>query len=150
MGKYLYNGALLPDIETVYTPEVQKTHPYVVIFYSDSLTVFSYKSYCSTAPFVCSSAGYLENLGEVLEATCAKTSDVWEEFVPYESWAQWIIRPKWCNHDILNSDGTLYLAASEPVPVTATVPKVSPQLAFTIGKQLGRRIFHGSVSSESS
>lgn len=28
---YLYNGVKLPDINSVYTPELQKTHPYAVI-----------------------------------------------------------------------------------------------------------------------
>ena len=30
--------------------------------------------------------------------------------------------PIWTNHDILNEDGSLYLAASDPVPVTSAQP----------------------------
>lgn len=38
---------------------------------------------------------------------------------------------KWSNFDIYNEDGTLYLAASEPVPV-GSAPEVEP-IALTMG-----------------
>ena len=41
----------------------------------------------------------------------------------------------WSNYDILDEDGTLYLAASEPVPVTAQNPA-----AMLAGFQLGAAI----------
>lgn len=52
----------------------------------------------------------------------------------------------WSNHDILNSDGTLYLAASEPVPIVPTPP--SAQTAFCIGEAFGRLI-RDSISAQS-
>lgn len=37
----------------------------------------------------------------------------WEERSPFDT----PITPTWANHDVMNSDGTLYLAASEAVPI---------------------------------
>ena len=41
-----------------------------------------------------------------------------------------VYRPFWTNHDILTSDGTLYLAASDPVPVTTINPSALLQWFF--------------------
>lgn len=44
----------------------------------------------------------------------------------------------WANYDVLNADGTLYLAASEPVPVTTTAP-IDPA-AMMMGVLAGKKI----------
>lgn len=41
--------------------------------------------------------------------------------------------PVWANHDVLNEDGTLYLAAGDPVPVSTIDPK-SLMMGWRVGQ----------------
>ena len=43
----------------------------------------------------------------------------------------------WSNHDILNEDGSVYLAASDPIPLSTFTPDL---ISMTMGWLVGRRI----------
>lgn len=108
---WLYNGVRLPKL-----PEWDKTvYPYAVIAFIDAGPIYrvyfcadkctvtgvnaSYK-----APYV-----WYQGAGDVWEykGETADTSNVILSMVT----------PIWANHDVYREDGSLYLAASEPVPV---------------------------------
>ena len=42
MANYLYNGIELPDIYTVYTPEIQKEYPFLYLTYAHIGSWYSY------------------------------------------------------------------------------------------------------------
>lgn len=134
---YLYNGAELPALPKL-------SHPYAFI-----TRILNYYTLYTTET---TEHGYNSSNNWSLTAIPSHTlnEQKWKNIDNAAETNPSIVYVIWANFDIIAEDGTLYLAASEPVPVYPTVPKVSPQLAFTIGKQLGRRIFHGSVSAESS
>lgn len=128
---YSFNGVVLPTL-----PEWDKeTYPYAVIYgygtgYAVTITDKPLKLY-----------GF-DDEGELFAAqdysatnkvyTHYKTSYLndgssgWSEFPSYDLLVYGLYLRKyttdepnqiWSNHDILNEDGTLYLAASDPIPV---------------------------------
>lgn len=107
---YLYNGVRLPDIYTVYTPEVQKTHPNVLIGYG---AVYGYKD--MVFMFASSIEETVDEEGEISSIGLANT---W--YLADGEWVKdaglMIINPFWSNYDILYND-TVYLTASDPVSV---------------------------------
>lgn len=127
---YLYNGVRLPDIYSVYTPELQEQYPYVVISYFDvqmtggvlyfrMLYALSEAEYgvndagdrvVSLANAFIKSAGAVDSSGNTLS---------WKAFDDPETAVGLALDSSllWSNFDILNSDGTVFLAASDPIPV---------------------------------
>lgn len=118
---YLYNGVQLPDINTVWTDK--ETYPYAVI------RQMADGSYCL---YLCSAVA---TYGKTLVSYYAKYP-TGSYCISYncsgDSWisdTQWLPSSStitvgdsnnpamWSNHDIMNTDGTTYLAASDPVPV---------------------------------
>lgn len=111
---YLYNGVRLPDINAVWTDKT--AYPYAVIAQFDVIAM-----YLSTKPF------YVDASGELCIAEVGPMSI----YVNDSGWqlAETIIDCPanepifgadavfWASADILNTDGTTYLASSEPVPV---------------------------------
>lgn len=131
MANYLYNGVELPAL-----PEWDKeTYPYAVIWiafvtnaiYLDILKEFDF-----------SSAGILHTTKEdSLFALCS--GDSWSEFKASTSDSQIVgSQIKWTNTDILNEDGSVYLAASDPIPVNPA-PTLDPT-SLLMGWQVGNRI----------
>lgn len=112
MPRYLYNGIELPQL-----PEWDKTaYPYA----------FMYKIIGTHYGFVVSDTTTYYKEGSVYVGNtmaCAVTPDSFvsptadNELTGFEKYGSVF----WSNHDILNSDGTLYLAASEPVPIVQHV-----------------------------
>lgn len=103
---WLYNGVRLPKL-----PEWDKeTYPYAVLVEHNSAT--PYWLAVSTTAFV-------NNLGLCqVKGDCRVfpfKNDVWGEIETFSGLS--IPLPFWTNTDFLNRDGTLYLAASEPIPV---------------------------------
>lgn len=113
---YLYNGVRLPGL-----PEWDRVaYPYAVIVHGNSI----YGLYCSTEPAYCKS-GSLINKGGVyapylyfghydtkgwVGGNVVNTSDM--TFM--------VDKPIWSNHDMIDvasANGTVGLAASEPVPI---------------------------------
>ena len=126
---YLYNGVRLPKL-----PEWDKeTYPYAVIGYMVNLKV-AYL-FCGEVEFKIS-VGTLGSPDTVFLHPTATTTILiysyehgqsgWTEIPPLKSeYAEyevvWSATPNnyfaWANHDVLNEDNTVYLIASEPIPV---------------------------------
>ena len=118
--KYLYNGVELPAL-----PEWDKEkYPYAVIIYGNSLNPKSVTFYVSKE-IVVQKPDY-DGVKLVFERDYMKTTGTtysddfaWGELKqPTSTSSPYINYAIWANTDIYNPDGTLYLAASEPVPVT--------------------------------
>ena len=115
---YAYNGVELPDINTVWTDK--ESYPYAGIASMNDGTY--YLSAFAKEPYISSDNLYLMTPEEqtyknwTLSDTGIWTdeSDVTVTSVILElSYAN----TKWASFDVLNADGTVYLAASEPVAV---------------------------------
>ena len=141
MANFLYNGVELPDINTVWTDKT--AYPYAIITsfdaalvgYSGSSTIYlldasgvahynnngvCYKNppylscswFCSYDPNVCS---YLSGMG--LPITVGEWGGSSPSDIGSGSAQSVVGTVFWSNADILNTDGSVYFAASEPVPV---------------------------------
>lgn len=118
-GTCLYNGVELPDINTVWTDK--ETYPYAVIV-KRLIARMYYLYFSQNAPTVTNSV--ISITGDSLYyhtyisggtewAGGSSVSDVsWELGTAMND-----SQVKWSNHDILNTDGTVYLAASDPIPL---------------------------------
>lgn len=114
-----YNGVPLPDIETVWTDEVKAECPYAMQF---DMGEYGYALYLTNViPTV---NGDTTTMMNVNYSAYLLSDGVWtlgnsetdgNTNIPF--------MPFWTSHDILNSDGTTYLAASDPV-LTYTDPDV--------------------------
>lgn len=101
-----YVGAVLPKL-----PEWDReAYPYAVIFQRGG-----HGLRCASKPWVWTGLMF-DSDGKAIEAYCSMSADVWGEFEKLST-ADRVSGFFWTNHDILNSDGTVYLAASAPIPV---------------------------------
>lgn len=133
MVNYLYNGVELPAL-----PEWDKeTYPYAnIIFFEDSMGKY-YKLTASAEPVSGVSAdGYFSGFSGVAVQKWGvfDYETAWEEATLNNTKGNII----WANHDISTEDGTLYLAATEPVPVGGGEP-IDPT-SFMQGYIVGRRL----------
>lgn len=142
MGNYLYNGIKLPDINTVWTDK--ETYPYAYITASTSprrliLTATNKKVMRTNGTCMVTATSSYDNY-TVYELTDG-------EWVSGTYSGSFIA--VWCSEDlyyssVLSDDtdsdlaGTLYLAASDPIPVTAA-PAPDP-FWMTMGWMVGRMI----------
>ena len=128
---YLYNGVgPLPDIYSVYTPEVQKSHPFALIktgiFNSGyMLYLFGKDAYYYDNNGSWFFGGNSDNPVPGYSSTYDESSGTWGELVHHDTWnvnvgglTATLGDILWANFDVLKKDGTLYLAASDPVPVS--------------------------------
>ena len=128
---YLYNGVRLTDINTVYTDELKVKKPYAVIVDNSDGTYFMY---CFTAPLTAVEIDGTIKLFVLPPETyptysysCRHYKDgVWEKPIAFSDMTNNNNKGKddsfwrgafWANYDILNEDGSVYLSASEPIPV---------------------------------
>lgn len=142
---YLYNGVLFPKV-----PEVEG-HPYSLVNRSTSGGETYAHFYAATTPVF-----YNRNTGSVLNPLCVQNDGT---VVHYgmnskDGETEWVFRDTkdlvsgdsfagvgivnyliWSNHDIFNEDGTLYLAASDPIPVNPPNPT-----AMMMGYMVGQAI----------
>lgn len=140
MGKYLYNGVSLSEIPTV------GGCPYSLIVNADGVYLVSLSGQKTEA----------YNTGSVMLSTSGQTFKYEDGQWVKTSWTSFpsVYPLIWTNYDLYyktvdsygDLSGTLYLAASEPVPIVPTPP--SPQTAFCIGKAFGRLI-RDSISAQS-
>lgn len=132
MGNYLYNGIELPDINTVWD---KTKYPYAVIFgtaQSAKFVVYSTKPTASVlyeggaTYYGTYKTGICDNFkfasGEdstwVDDPSAASSKD--PSSALYATYYRSTLRNvTWANHNVYDLDGTLYLAASEPVPVVS-------------------------------
>ena len=137
MANYLYNGAELPDIDTVWTDK--EAYPYAFIQTTTNggacLRLSSGIPYCDGTYIRgenISYKGYDFFAGETVWAFYKTTANYTGPYFGIE-------HSLWASADILNEDGTVYLAASEPVPVgnNITIPdKASFMLGYLTGQRL--------------
>jgi hypothetical protein len=114
---YLYNGIKLPDVGGVRTDKI--TYPNAtMVGYTDGDKILL----LSTAPL------YKGRHGATIPAGASAigykvVGDAWEQYNTWEpseydsSYTAWGSNIWWASYDLLNEDGSVYLAASEPVPV---------------------------------
>lgn len=146
MPRYLYNGVELPAL-----PEWDKeTYPYVVmttmmqggVVYGVRIVAYSepmhlvlnnsgvgsdyYLGVVAGNPFLTTGSWYLSS---------DTTPEFTEKTLTYDY--LYTKEPHWANYDVLNRDGTLYLAASDPIPVSSFTPD---PISMTMGWLVGRRI----------
>lgn len=115
-GYALYNGVELPDINTVWTDKA--TYPYAYILHRTETDQYIF---AAGAVEGYSNNSYFLNLGK--PHICAILSDgEWGESTIYnpsydgvacysDSWGSLV----WCNHNLCNENGSVYLAASAPI-----------------------------------
>lgn len=118
MTSYLYNGIELPAL-----PETDK--PYVVIF--RGVTGAYYLKLSDTA-ITTDSDGNAVNPQYIANGT-----ESWSENTVITVTGEVI----WTNYDVYTTDGTLYLSASDPIPVGTPI---TDPLSFMMGWQLGQRL----------
>lgn len=113
---WLYNGVRLPGL-----PVWDRVkYPYAFIGYD---LLMGYMLYILPVPLIAYLSGNVEAVGKpgsFIEYKGAEYyENAWGELVTFYMQSDAGITPKpiWSNYDILNEDGTLYLAASDPVPV---------------------------------
>ena len=143
---YLYNGVELPAL-----PEWDKTvYPNLIIYYDNGAN--QYRIVATDVPMVYgyeSSIGKYSvhghyNSGKKSWMRAEYNDGEWTEFVTItNSSATTLVYcdgdAVWTNHDILNeNDDTIYLAASDPIPVT-TAPSVDP-LSLLMGWRMGNAV----------
>jgi len=162
MGNFLYNDVgPLPDIRSVYTPELQSKYPNACIVYYETQGL--YHLYATQVPgyvywivvkgeFVSLGDGLSQYLKAELDASSSEWVDKSPEYTDPETSggysANFDVKAfVWSNHDIYYPDdyshdpalaGTLKFAASEPVPV-GIAPKIDP-FSMTMGWLAGSRI----------
>ena len=127
---YLYNGVRLPKL-----PEWDKAkYPYAVLAYGTGESVPYWVYFCEKQPYINSDDEIVinEKTGGTLVSPTG-TSAIYYRYYNLEDTVGWednstpasLLSPItlektnvfWCSADILNTDGTVFLAASEPVPV---------------------------------
>lgn len=151
MASYLYNGVELPAL-----PEWDKTvYPYAVIMrakdYEQYPSAFEGEYYliCSVSKFVFTHPSFNQYGGIDVDKGTALMS----LYTPTEGDINWqspqmvtwdkgftedIVDYVWCNPEISREDGTIYLAASDPIPVNPA-PALDPT-SLLMGWQVGNRI----------
>lgn len=132
---YLYNGVELPALPFL------DTYPYVVMYQSvnsstgEVVAPYLYQFFCSESPIYLTTASNNGELVIYMEVPCShynyyldgytnSNGDTgWVQGITNKNWGGTYIKYCdfiWANHDVLNVDGTVYLAASDPVPVSSS------------------------------
>jgi hypothetical protein len=128
MANYLYNGVKLPDINTVWTDK--ETYPYVCITYTRMYDAYHFRR--STSPIYFNGTGFVFSAHRYSYAS----GETWKgDINPNDDLLDDTSDMIWTNADILNEDGTVFLAASDPIPV----PTYDPE-ALSQGYLVGCRI----------
>ena len=141
MAEKLYNGVKLPALPIVEGYD----YSYMTSQWVDDS---GYKlMLCSSRVHMNGILGYpvpMDDVSDLLIYYSDGTSE-WELSGEYSGIAPnsllWIMDGSlifWTNTDILNEDGTLYLAASDPIPVTITAP-IDPT-SLLMGYRVGQMI----------
>lgn len=126
-GTYLYNGQEFPDINSVWTDK--ETYPYALITRSNNtlwlLTAVPYWFYDYSKNYYY--GFYLDGNSRVSyklsdDGTEWSYSNKQTSTSAFFYWTQSNIL--WASFDILNSSGSVYLAASDPVATGATSPTI--------------------------
>lgn len=112
MEYYLYNGVKCPAL-----PDIAEDYPYVFITGGDVISVVR----AGKNPAIIKTIYGTENVcfeGGSIWFTYDSTNERWRE--PIDATSEYVTTPValiWSNHNICKEDGSVYLPASEPVPV---------------------------------
>ena len=141
MENYLYNGVELPDINTVYNTDnsmaTPTRFPYVSIYKDTNekyylignSTKFTYDNGISGGSYSYHFRFELVNDIWTLRQSNPSSPDTNTFFISWTTGTG-----IWSNHDILKTNGTVYLAGSEPVPVGGnTFDTRSFQIGIAVG-----------------
>ena len=119
---YLYNGVRLPKLPLWDT----STYPYAYISYQPKYRHYSVD--CSTTPAYYEPNGAWGPCFSIRNPSigCGLFTD-WSNWLTFDNDGGFLIGMEspdeddttlvWCNHDVTYDDGTVFLAASDPVPV---------------------------------
>lgn len=139
MANYLYNGVDVPAL-----PERDaETFPYIVLWQGTAEHPFNVY-YCQSPPIIDSDGKIVyasSALGKCQAYSYWTTDDMgWVGPTNYTAFAGLTTDPTgvfWTNADILNPDGSVFLAASDPIPVGGE--PIDPT-SFMQGYIVGRRL----------
>ena len=118
MANFLYNGVELPDINTVWTDK--ETYPYVYIAYRPSMALYGLTLSNVSISIDSGSSNYVADTNGNI-AIYALQNGEWKLNSTSPITAGQVVGTVagspmiWCNHNILNEDGSVYLAASTPI-----------------------------------
>ena len=143
---YLYNGWEFPALPKLdddkkeafkYALIIAKDQRGAVMFFDTPVYFNGYELGNTNLPKVAAHEDFA-----ILSKSYTSESNAWgTDFTEnqYSASGTWFSRPIiWANFDILNADGSVYLAASEPVPVGSVTAR-NPA-AMLMGFQLGTAI----------
>lgn len=143
----LYNGVLLPDIESVWTDKYKQSYPFLSIELVPSENIYklwflnSQLSPDNSNNYFYTRTGYLAysfKIGSTDDWAIADrgTNNTSRILIGYSG--NTII---WTNHDLLNTDGSIYLAASAPVdPNAPTFTPADFAKWFLLGQSVRRGV----------
>lgn len=166
MAYYLYNGVELPDIYSVYTPEVQKTHPYAYVFsgilghslYASPIPLYRtvYIRDDTTEEYGASITALGRPEGQLISWSTYYTPDEWSNmresplatFGPATEYLIWSKTDVMCaeahtpdgslNFEYIQTD-ELFMKGSAPIPVGGTSEPIDPT-SMLLGFQVGQAI----------
>lgn len=126
--RYLYNNIALPAL-----PDWDKeTYPYAVIVRNEDVSPGYWFVASESTYAVTESNGFMPSVrGDDVQYLYDVDTQTWTESEMSMYAAPCV---KWANYDVYDTDGTLYLAASEPVPVTS--PYIDPK-SLLMGYRVG-------------
>lgn len=122
-----YEGVVAPPIDTVWTVERKETHPYAVYFNSgssESLHLLRTVEYANT--LTGERALKLPSRNDVDELCYKHKNGEWVYVDTSNAVSLRLVLEylKWTSFDLINEDGTVYLPASMPIPVSGVVDEI--------------------------
>lgn len=134
MADYLYNGEKFPDIYTVYTPELQEEYQCAFILFDAGAhrLVFA-----NEVPSCLTFSPYLYVNSENMQYELSADTGDWIFLDENGGFTINKLALKWTSHDILNNDGSVFMATSAPIPVGGE--PIDPT-SMLMSWQLGARI----------
>lgn len=114
---WLFNGVRLPDISGVWDGKYYADPiPYGAIFLCDD-SIFPYRFVASNAPFVHVDSGFSASATLYVDYVVLNNEKWFKTAATTELGDIGILDCVWSSYDILNTDGSIYLATSDPIPV---------------------------------
>ena len=153
MANYLYNGEQFQDINSVYTDDLKKVYPFALIktgmFSTAERHLYLFRE---DAYYFDNGTRYFGSNEDNPIPSCTSKYDAnsgtWNELLYHDNGNVNVGGNTatfgdilWSNFDVLNEDGSVYLAASDPIPVNPA-PTLDPT-ALLMGWQVGNRIRQG-------
>lgn len=136
-GNMLYNGVKLPDIDSVWTDK--EAYPYAYILYVPLDDVYLFAAASVVSSVIDNNLLYSSNgnaFGYVYFGADSWVFETEDHVIAGEGYGFEGFEIVWSSYDILNSDNSVYLAASDPVPAGGTDTFVK---GYKVGAALRRK-----------